>query len=244
MTPKHRTRSGSALWLKRHRRIAFTLIELLVVIAIIAILAAMLLPALTRAKESARRAACKSNLHQLAISIQLYASDNKDRLPDLAQLPFGLGIAPGNWPWDLSTVFIDRLIDQGARKDIFYCPSNPGFNVTNTWYFNPNFRITGYVWLFPATPQLPTQYYRYSINGDATNRPSSTELILDVIASYNGNFSVISIGGLPGSVIQRTSHLEKGRPAGGNISFLDSHVEWRPWAYMTNGFALPTRFYF
>src|SRR3954469_17284799 len=114
--------------------VGFTLVELLVVIAIIAILASMMLPALAKGKETARRARCKSNLHQWAVAVHTYVTDNSDNLPstvidgEISVHPTVLNLNKGT---DGRFLNIEAMLPYFAKKDqrdmeydnVYYCPS-------------------------------------------------------------------------------------------------------------------------
>ncbi|MBL7223256.1 MAG: prepilin-type N-terminal cleavage/methylation domain-containing protein [Candidatus Brocadiae bacterium] len=107
------------------KRNGFTLIELLVVIAIIAILAGMLLPALARAREEARRIRCRNNLNQLAKGFATYLNEHGDNR--FYPCPLGRGTDPGDYngaEWLASLYWCGTIPDPG----VFVCPSSPDTN--------------------------------------------------------------------------------------------------------------------
>lgn len=101
-------------------RAAFTLIELLVVIAIIAILAALLMPTLSRAKESGRSAACIGNLRQMGVALQLYVQDNNNRLPTMRDKLAGTNQPPTNVLASVDVVLKNEL----GNLNVLRCPSD------------------------------------------------------------------------------------------------------------------------
>jgi len=214
---------------KNGARQAFTLIELLVVIAIIAILAGLLLPALGRAKSQAIRTQCMSHLRQIGIALAAYAGENNDRLPA------NNGVW---WPWDLSVPVHQELLRHGMPRDVIYCPGRPEHNQDRNWDWSLGYHLTGYLWLFAsdlgAVPDKFAVRSLAALPSWATNQ-SLTEVVTvaDVVITDTANTNKhTKIRAGNGTGPWSTSHMASRVPAGGNLLFADSHVEFRPFKKM------------
>lgn len=120
----------------RTAKAAFTLVELLVVIGIIALLIAILLPALNRAREQAKMAACLSNQRQIALAMIMYANENKGSLP-----PYGHATAywaedPNSYWWMLIAKYTGGRAGSYMGIDIGRCPAERGTQLYGTYGVN------------------------------------------------------------------------------------------------------------
>jgi len=141
------------------KRRALTLVELLVVIAVIAILTALLLPALTKSKAQANRALCASNLRQWGIAVTAYAGDNHNSFPDNRD---GAGLSwCGNTVQTFWTNYLVPLVKSSDQLDkrfqVLFCPTEQWHRaanlLTNTGYGSQ--LSVGYFYLPARDPALP-----------------------------------------------------------------------------------------
>jgi prepilin-type N-terminal cleavage/methylation domain-containing protein/prepilin-type processing-associated H-X9-DG protein len=248
------------------RRPAFTLVELLVVVGIIAVLIAILLPAMARARDQARRTQCMAQLRNMGQSIWMYAGENKGKIPQHAST----GPQP-YWLWDVAFPTRDamvkppqegQILPAGGARQVLYCPSFAEQNVDELWQFDsnkdgtPDFTVLGYVFMGfrpdPANPKTTTfpQMTVGSRSYIETLRPPAPPVTTPPIApalaarwpTKSSDVEVAAdavITDKVGPVVTKwsaqggwsqphlTTHMRGAFPAGSNILFLDSHVEWR-----------------
>jgi prepilin-type N-terminal cleavage/methylation domain-containing protein len=148
---------------RRAWRVCFTLIELLVVIAIIAILAALLLPALAKAKYKTRVTNCMSNYKQWGIMANIYATqDPQDAMPSFPAVNAG-----GN-PTDVSINFLSNLARYGMTVPMFFCPVRPDdFDKANAWFYL--YGVPGHQSSIKTVPQLNQYFTDYQHGGRSVN---------------------------------------------------------------------------
>lgn len=218
---------------------SFTLVELLVVIAIIAILAALMLPALADAKERARRASCKNSMRQFILAVHLYGDDNRQQLPVGAS---NMGPLDDHLPI-VCDATSNALVQYTKSERVLHCPSFAEAFIRRQPFRSAGDAHYGYVIGYnyhgghlntPWSPMVGTNTW---ISPQKLTDASTLVLLSDMndwspgygesfaphgkngpVLSSAGDFANIGANGAPSMAIGA---------AGGNVGLLDGSVRWK-----------------
>jgi len=200
---------------------AFTLIELLVVIAIIAILASILFPVFARARESARRASCSSNLKQIALAVMQYTQDFDEKFPQVV-VEATVSKVTANNPYG----WADALQPYTKSVQLFQCPSETEGPTDDPTSTAPGYSDYWYNRMLSGESQAAVNSVSQTIlNGDGNGNSSqynnngcnSAASGITVATACTNNPPILSLG----TTNMLGRHLD-----GANYSFADGHVKW------------------
>jgi len=226
-------------------RYGFTLIELLVVIAIIAVLAGLLLPALSRAKAQAQGVICAGNLRQMSLSWLLYADDNRDRIPPNEHVVHGTWVrgsldnaVPRPDNTNVLNLMNSHLWPYHRTLGIWRCPSDKsvsrhgGQNLARVRSISMNSHLNSRTDAWDNTDQYPFKIFRRV--GDMTVRgPSGIFVFLDEREDRinNGYFGVEMSGFEPRvpAALRLIDFPGSYHNGAANVAFADNHMERKRW---------------